>query len=426
MPRPPSIPRRVFQGLLIVLFAVTVLLPLFAQITGIPRDRRLGGFRYRIREFPAWTFKSWRRGIFASTTDAWIAEHVGLRGWMVSLDRQLRYELFGQMEPTPRRKRSLVLGTPPHLHENLLMIDARRPAQVEPAVMDAFAARLARTRELLNEQGIAFLVVIAPNKVLLYPDTLPAWARRTLNDDDTDYQEFARALQRHGVPHLNTMELFKKLAPTHRDLVPPHGIHWSHRGAWIAWQHTIPLLNEQGILPPLPVPATLDLVYDKPSSMNDELRGQLNCFTSPYHAPVPSAYPVAEPLPEGFEPVIEALIVGDSFAFTYIDAMARSRLCNTMQLWFYMRSLKVARQGSFDSSVQRGISHVGDGGRLRANVENTELMLKDKNVVLLVMTTFNIDKLSWRFDKLVDRLYGGSEEEVEELDDDPFGLKDEE
>lgn len=401
-----SLPRRLLCAFLVALFAALLLLPLFSQLSGSPPDRRLGGFRYRTREFPAWSFKAWRRGEFAAAVDAWSGEHIGLRGWQVILNRQIRYALFGQVEAAPLRKRALVIGSPPMLYENILLIDALRPPQIPPDQMENFAVRLARMQALLREQNMAFLVILAPNKALIYTNALPAWARTRIRDDQTDFQPFVAALRRHDVPCLDTMSLFRDLSPEHPDLVPPHGIHWGHEGAWIAWQHAVPLLNQQGLLPEIPVPVTEDILLDKPSSMNDELRGQLNLLSARHGRPIPSRYPVAAPLPPGVDPMLHVLVVGDSFGFTLVDALARSRLCQTIHYWFYLKTAKVAEPASFDSRVHRGIPHLAGAGVLRPNDENGRRILEGKNLVILVMTTFNIDKFAWNFDRLINRLYG--------------------
>lgn len=406
MPTTPSIARRCFQALLVALTAVLLFLPYFQHAAGWPADKPLGGFRPRTGAFPALTRTSWFDGSFAKTVDLWATEHVGIRGWLVALDRQIRYSCFGQVEPAPLRKRALVIGTPPVLYENILMIDALRPPQVPPERMEIFASRLRRTQDLLREQGIPFVVVLAPNKALVYTETLPSWARSRVSETNTDYRAFVEALRRHDVPLLDTMALFRELRPQYDDLVPPHAIHWGHQGAWIAWQHAIPLINRQELLPELPVPEEVEVVMDKPSSMNRELRDQLNLFFSDHGDLIPSAYPVVDALPAGQEGQLNALVVGDSFGFTFVDAMARSRLCKVIHFWFYMMRGKGADPGYFDSRVHRALPAPAGIGTMNRSIENGRRMLAGKNLVVFVITTFNIDKFSWGFDRLVEQLYG--------------------
>ncbi len=403
---PPSIPRRCLQGLLIALFAAALLIPHAQRIRNDPPDRKLSGIRVRTLEFPPLTLDSWHRGEFATTADAWIRDHVGFRGYLICLNRQIRYSLFGQVEPAPLRKRALVVGREPVLFENILLVDALRPPQITREQMDDFVARLAQTQQLLREQGIAFLVLLAPNKAYVYPDDLPAWARHRVSPDHSDHMTFIDSLRRHGVSHLNSMEVYRSLEPGHRDMIPPHGIHWSNRGAWIAWQHAIPVINQQGLLPEIPVPETVDVIHSKPAAMNDELRSQLNLFRAPHAKAIPSAYPVAGPIPPETEAMLNVLLVGDSFGFTLADAMARSRLCKRIDYWFYMKNAKIAHPPSFDSRLQRTISGISGAGALPPKDENGRRMLAGKNLVVFVITTFNIDKSSWGFDRLVKRLYG--------------------
>lgn len=402
----PSIPRRVLQGTLVGLFAMVLLMPLAQQTTRIPEDRPLGGFRYRTQEFPQWTCAGWLNNEFAPAADAWIGEHLGLRGWLVMLNRQIRYSLFGQVEAAPLRKRALVIGKPPYLFENILLLDARLPLRVPPDQMEAFAGRLARTRDLLRDRGMAFLVVVAPNKALIYTNALPAWARARISGTNPDQVAFKDALARHAVPVLDTQDMFRDLSSRPPDVVPPHGIHWSHYGAWLTLQQAIPLINRQAVLPALPVPGTEDLVMDTPSSMNDELRGQLNLFSSRHGTPVPSAYPVAAPLPPGAAPMLDVLVVGDSFGFTFLDALARSRLCRTLEFWFYAKNAKAAEPAAFDSREIRGVPRIAGLEMPPGREAATARLLAGKNLVFLVVTTFNIDKLAWNFDQLVEGLYG--------------------
>ncbi len=410
MPQPPSIPRRFLQALLVAVFAAFLLLPAFQKATGIPPRKRLGGITNKIREFPQWAPKSWLDGSYARTMDTWIAEQIGIRGWLVNLNRQIRYSCFGQVEGAPLRKRALVLGKPPVLYENLLMTDALRPPQIPAEQMDNYAFNLARMQRLLREQGKAFLVVVAPNKALIYTNSLPAWAEGRVSDAHSDYRPFVDALRRHNVPCLDSMELFRELAPEYPGLVPAHGIHWGHHGAWVVWQRAIPLLNQQGVLPEIPVLETVELIEDKPAGMSDELRGQLNLFASPYSAPVPCLYPVAAPPPAETEGMLDVLVVGDSFGFGMVDALARSRLCRNVYYWFYMQSGKAAHPAAYDSREKRGLSSIVSIGAMPSTDENGRRMLEGKNLVLLVVTTFNIDKFSWGFDRLVNRLYGNPDD----------------
>jgi hypothetical protein len=359
-------------------------------------------------KLPALTPGSWWRGEFAAAADGWMRERAGMRGWLVKINRQIRYSLFGQVAAAPLQKRSVVIGEAPYIHENIYLAEALRRPVVTPEKMDAFAARLARTQALLNAEGTAFLVVLAPNKALLYPETLPAWARARVADANADFPAFLEALRRHRVSHLDTMSLFRQLRPAFPDVVPPHSSHWSFHGAWLALQSALPIVNRQHVLGDLPVPVTEELIVQQPLSMDGELRAQLNLFFGRHLVPVPAAYPVAGPLPAGSEKKLDALVVGDSYGFGMMDALARSRLCSRVQYLYYMRSGYEASPGSFDSRRERLLSSARGIGRFRNSEETGRRFLDGKHLVVLVLTSFNIDKYGWGFDRMVERRYGSA------------------
>jgi len=408
----PSIPRRCFCGGLIALFAALLFLPLFQQCTGIPQDQVLLGFRNATGEFPAWSLKRWQNGSFAMETDSWIREHAGLRATLVKVNRQLRYSLFGKMTPAPLPNHSLVIGKGDMLHENLYLQEAINPPRMTPEKMEAFGERLALLQRLLKEQGMAFLVIAAPNKARLFPETLPAWARKHIRKDNHDYENFMEVLEKNQVAHLDTMELFARLQAEHPELMGTHSAHWSFYGAWVTWQNAIPLINSQQMLPTIPVPETDEIVWEPAIDMDTELRGQLNLFTSRHTNAVPAAYPVASDLPPEMEPPVNALIVGDSYGFGLMDALSRSRVCNTVQYWFYMSSLYECPGGSFESRDHRILSCNEKLGHFRSNDKNGKRFMADKNVVILIMTGFNIDKMTWGFDRMINRLYGDPDDNL--------------
>lgn len=401
----PSIPRRCLCGILIAILVALLFFPLFQRILLIPGDKDLIGIRTRSLKFPEWTLRSWWAGQFAAEADAWIREQAGMRGWLVMLNRQIRYSLFGQVEPAPLRRRAVVIGKAPFLHEKIYLIAALRNPVVPPGDMESFAARLAGIHRMLKEQGTAFLVILAPNKPLLYPDTLPRWARPHVSDERAEFPAFLEALRRHDVPCLDTMSLFRQLRPEYPDLVATHGSHWSYRGAWVAWQHAIPVINRQHILPEIPVPATEEVILKPAIGMDGELHGQLNLFWGRHLARIPAAYPVAAPPPPESEQKLDALVVGDSYGFGLMDALARSRLCHRIHYLYYMRNAYETVPGFFDSRKESRLVHFKNLG-LFHTTEGAQKYLAGKDLVIVVLTSFNINKYSWGFDRMVNRLYG--------------------
>lgn len=414
--------RRGICGVLVAAFVALLLFPLFQQRTQLPADRPLIGVRESTAKLPALTARNWLNGKYSGGAETWVRERAGLRGWLVTINRQIRYSLFGQVAPAPLPRRAVVIGEDPVIHENIYLAEALRRPVVAPEKMEAFGANLARVQALLAEQGAAFLVVLAPQKALLYPDTLPGWARDRAADDNADFPAFLEALRRHGVAHLDTMALFRQMKATHPDVVAPHSAHWSFHGAWVALQHAVPIVNRQEILPELPALATEELIMQQPLFMDDELRLQLNLLFGAHLAPVPAAYPVAGPLGADNEQKLDVLVVGDSYGFGLMDALARSRLCSRIQFLYYLRTAYEAAPGLFDSRRERVLSATRTLGLFRNSNENGQRFLTGKRLVILVMTSFNIDKFGWGFDRMVERRYGVAGAQPPPADEPPVNV----
>lgn len=103
---------------------------------------------------------------------------------------------------------------------------------------------------------------------------------------------------------------------------------------------------------------------------------------------------------------MNALIVGDSYGYGLMDALARSRLCQTLQYWHNMNTFYDCEEGSYESREHRILPCHDRLGNFQSNDENGKRFLAGKNVVIMIMTGFNIDNMSWGFDRLINRLYG--------------------
>lgn len=396
--------RTSLQILLIAGFLLLLLTPHLVKATRLVPERQLVGIRIGEEKRPSLTFRDWFSTRYAGQMDRWLRSETGLHAHFIMLNRQIRFQLFGQVTPAPMEKTSVIAGTPPWLHENLYLLEALRRPVIAPDRLDAYVASLADIQARLRRHGKAFVVVLAPQKALLHNGHLPRWARPHVADEHADFPAYLRALRRHGVHHVDSMALFRAMKTNHPHLVPPHGAHWSYHGAWITWLNTLTNVNAQQVIAPVEIPRTDTLRLLPPAGMDDELRGQLNLYHSIYAAPVPARYPVPAALTNTPAPPLHAMVVGDSFGFGLVDAMARAPLCASIRYLYYMRNIYEATPPHFDPSQSPIYSRLRNlGFKKDYAVPDAELM-RDVNLVVLVCTSFNIDKFGWGFDRMVKAL----------------------
>lgn len=82
-------------------------------------------------------------------------------------------------------------------------------------------------RSILQENGVEFLVFMAPEKSFLYPEFLPddVFDTTTVNFNACDY--FAQRLEETGFPHIEMTRWFQKMKDTvDYPLIPQVGAHW--------------------------------------------------------------------------------------------------------------------------------------------------------------------------------------------------------
>lgn len=402
-------PARIYRWILIACFAAMLLLPHAQALFRIwdDSDLTLIGIRTDNDPFPSVTLRSWWDGSYAANVDQWTRGHIALRPFWVRLQRTACLKWTGQVYHSAPNKSDVVVGVPPFLFENIYILDAIVPSTDFEPRMGKYKELLVSGCNYLRSRNKALVIILAPNKALLHPEALPRNVRKKADDANTDYPRFLRLLRENDIPHLDAMQFFRDEAhaPDVTYFDAPLGAHWSYYGAWRTWQAAIPIINGQQLLPPIPLPETADLQLGPPMSMDQELLPQLNILPPRTDTDLPAAYPIAAPL-DTPPPPLSALVVGDSYGFGLSDAMMRAPLFKHLYYWYYCRTLYDIPSPTFDPAqtqfYTRFRSFMADGSK-RAQLGN-RYIVDNSDVILVVMTTFNIDKQAWRFFQLLDAM----------------------
>ncbi len=401
---------RVFRWFLILIFAAVLIVPHAQKRFRLWDDSGLGlvGIRKSSADLPSPDLRSWFDGTYAKATDVWVREHIGLHDFFVRLMRTIRFGLTGQVVAPPPAKTDVIVGEEPFLFENLYVIDAiRRPGFSEPK-MRTYLQSIAAGRDYLRSRNKALVFVLAPNKALLRPDALPRAYRGKAADEHTDHPLFLRLLREAGVPCVDAMQLSREVrkTPEYDIFEAPLSAHWSYYAAWRVWLETIPAINGQNLLPPIPVPETDHCAFRGPIGMDRELRPQLNILGTGGAKELTAAYPVPSGLPFSPPDKLTGLVVGDSYGFGLADAIMRAPIFSRLFYWYYCRTLYDFASPVFNperSPVFGAWKKNLVDGFQPPKIENRHIV-DEADAVIVVMTTFNIDKQAWRFFKLLEAM----------------------
>jgi alginate O-acetyltransferase complex protein AlgJ len=156
--------------------------------------------------------------------DAYLSDHFGLRHAMIKLHRDLSHPLVIRVNTAAmigRDGRMFYQGDEMvRQSAGLILRDARV----------AEAADLAQAmRDVLEKQGVRFLVLIPPNASTIYQDDLPDWAQR--KGRKTEYDLFLEDLAARGVKAVDLRPALGGVRDEGKEAYRMTDAHWTPRGA---------------------------------------------------------------------------------------------------------------------------------------------------------------------------------------------------
>ncbi len=323
---------KTFLLLAAILFGLLLGMPLFQMATGLPQDYILQGVETTATR-PTFTAAAWWEGSLQSGFDTWINQRIGLRGFLVRTANQFNYTLFREL---PKRSGTQVLmGREGMLFEKVY-VDAYNQNGTRPEKeLRNVSSSTRRLQDRLAQDGIAFLLVIAPSKAEIYPEYLPAVAdvagrpgRRS------NYDNFIGILREDGVNLVDAHELFLqwKQEPGVPLLFAKGGTHWNEYGAARVVEQITKRLKEL-IGKDIPTVKITGAVTNRVIVGSDNDLAELVNLWSGRMLAGPQVHPVAEVQPGSHVP--DLLVIGDSFVFTLTNFMDPLGLYRKRDTYYY-------------------------------------------------------------------------------------------
>jgi hypothetical protein len=395
-PQPHASARRLYERLLVAFFALLLSLPLLQQLTGLPGDVPLMGTEKRMPK-PDFSWAAWFDGDYAPRLEKWLTGNIGLRGFLVRLACQVNYSVFGKTGMSGGTE--ITLGRDHWLFETAYIKQAVRQPEMGLQKAVRFAEEAARLQSALHERGIAFLVVISPSKAEVMPEYLPPSVALAPKTDVTGYARVTAEMKKRQVAFLDGRKLFLDLkAGGESNLFPSAGTHWSHYSAWLAWQASAALLNGQVPDLDLQPQAIGSVVMHAPLGADDDLKQLLNLWSFEPGGPRPLPYPMVAPPPPVLRDRYKALVTGDSFSLTLIDAMARSGQFLQIDLLYYFKRRITYPAPSFNPAPDRLIAEPGiNMGAIDWTDPDWDHLLENQKVVILAVNEIHLKDAGWGF-----------------------------
>lgn len=339
---------------------------------------------------PRWDLEALRTGATFRAIDDWYSANIGLRNLWVRLDNQLSYSLFGETQKRAEGTH-VVAGEDDWLFEHHYITYAIKPAFLGEAEIRATLQRIRRVQDKLAARGVPFLLVVAPSKVEVYPEKVPAvyWGGRDPATVETNFERARPLMQEYGINFYDGPARFqewKRVMPD--NLFTRSGTHWSYYSAARVLTEIRERLNPV-MRRPLPEFHVQALESGNPKGNDEDLLALMNLLVeAPYRHPAPYPQLVSqETVPPADLPRI--LWIHDSFGWPLLDLIYPAKAAQPSEsLYYFQTAYAIPGVKRLDRNLQ---------------TMDWESYLKDYDAVVMVWTEIAFDFSGWGFFEKVDQ-----------------------
>ncbi|MDD5704833.1 MAG: hypothetical protein PHR35_02840 [Kiritimatiellae bacterium] len=382
----------------LVCLALGLALPLLSAVCGVPRDVRLAGAE-RPSPGPSLTWRQWFDGGFARAVEPWLTRRLGLRGVAVRTANQINYSLFGRLPVSAGTP--IMAGRGGWLYEMEYVRHYKRRFGMHTEDAENFVAAVSGLQRVLAQRGIAFALLISPSKAEIYSEHLPAEARvaaeaaRAVRTNA--YERLLPRLHAAGVPVVDMHAGFLAWKGEGTPLFPPGGTHWNHYGAQRTLAEAFAAARAQPAGRRLPeLPAIAGVATRAPVGSDTDLLDLLNLWRFRAGAPTSVPFPMLAPLPAARQGRV--LLVGDSFTFTLIDALARTgAMTGADFLYYFKRRYRYDWSGAVEPRLLTIPHGDHDLGPISPGEINWNELLTDTRLVVLEINEIFLRHGGWGF-----------------------------
>lgn len=374
-----------------ILFIVILFLPMIQRLTKFAPGVTLAGVVAGAAD-PEVSIGDWFNGKYQRAQEDYFNERFGFRPYLVKTYNQINFNVFRRIPG--RRGTQIVIGRDNWLYELEYIQRYVRPGRAEEDQLEELVQAVRKLQDALLERGAAFVLVISPSKVEIYPERVPEEHFAGLEEDRrvTDYSKLVPLLDKHGVRYVDSHRLFlelKKDAPY--PLFAVGGTHWNHYSIFFVLEKILDLVSPLPSGLELPVPVLESVVLRPPKGADRDLADLMNLWYSA-EIEVPTPYAVTTAPYRPYEERPDVLIIGDSFTFTIIDALRAGKTAGKIDFLYYFKR-------HFDYPT--GDDEIDHGRIEQIPLDHQSIdwdgLLLSKEIVILEVNEIFSGRLGWGF-----------------------------
>lgn len=308
-----------------------------------------------------------------------------LRSFLIRLNNQLKYSLFGQVGLQRIEK-----GKDGHFYTKVT-IDSYfgRNYIGEDNIRDSVAA-LTVIRDSLQAYGTELIIVVAPGKAFIYPEYIPDQLVRETRDT-SNYDIYSKELEKADFPFIDFIPVFLQMKDTAvYPIMPKAAVHWSIYAASVAADSVLIHL-ERLIGKPLPKVAERKIQTSFfPKHTDGDIADVLNLLDMASQERY--AYPIVTKVNEEgtFRPNI--LAISDSYYWSLIhNHVPDNFFSDRSQYYFYFKDIYPTKT--------RPVKSVD-------SINNLKEDLCSRDVIILMTSDGTLQKFPYGFISKANQAFG--------------------
>ncbi len=374
-----TLTRRIKFSALVSLLALLLLPALQLQYRFV-REFDLFGVEEKAQS-PSLSWPTWWSGKFQEKFDSWFSEKVGFRTYFIRSENELNLALFGDI--SSRSPSKIILGRDNYLYERGYISAALKPIKVGKAKLERSADKLKRLQSLLAARGIAFTLLISPNKANIYADHLPERYRLPDPTSPTDRAYFIQFLEERGVNYLDGSEIASQIRQGGLESFAKSGTHWSYATACLVSSRILADFEKQLGKNLVNIDCSDMSNVHQPKNHDTDLANLTNIWSPERYFLDPIPYPRSFGVRDGSEFRPKIIIVGSSFIWPVLYYFDRHKAFWKRSFFYYFRTDFKAPKVSRDNI---------DRAKL-----DWESRVFSRNLILLEINESALGQLGWGF-----------------------------
>lgn len=223
-----------------LIFVGVLLLPLIQLKFNLIEEKKLQG-EYTLAKEPLFSKSSLKKGEYQTGIENLLKDRIGFRGFLVRLRNQFNYSLLGDVNTY-----GVSVGKDNMLIPNTYIESYFGLDYVGDDKIDQFTSNLYSIQEGLKNQGINFMVLLAPGKASIYPERIPEDQIPEETSLPTNYNKLIESAASKKINLLDFRAYLLSLkGQTETQIFPNFSVHWSGNTVSLVSDSLIKYINHQ-------------------------------------------------------------------------------------------------------------------------------------------------------------------------------------